>query len=88
MPAMGMAEGDAPVPWASLVGLQVGQSLSKEQVSSGHPLRWELWPRGVPSVNLWKLSMEGDLAEPPKCLTQTGRCSLCHTCLEKKGNGC
>lgn len=20
--------------------------------------------------------MEGDLAEPPKCLTQTGRCSL------------
>lgn len=33
MPALGMAEGDASVPWAPLVGLQVGQALSKEQVS-------------------------------------------------------
>lgn len=77
---MGMAGGDASVPWASLVGLQVGQSLSKEQVSSWTPCevgkRWELWLRGVPSVNLWKPCMEGDLAVPPKRLTQTGRCIL------------
>lgn len=37
-------------------------------------MRWELWLGGVQqqesqSVNLWKPCMEGDLAEPPKCLT-------------------
>lgn len=42
MPAMGMAEGDASVPWASSVGLQVGQSLFKEQVSC-----WTLCEVGI-----------------------------------------
>lgn len=44
-------EGDASVTWASLVRLQVGQSLSKEQVSCWPPreggMRWELRLGGV-----------------------------------------
>lgn len=40
-----------------------------------------MWLRGVQeqdtqSVNLWKPCVEGGLAEPAKCLTQTGSCSL------------
>lgn len=55
MPAVGM-----------LGELQVGRSLSKDQVSCWTPCEvgviWELWLRGG---NLWKPCMEGDLARPP-----------------------
>lgn len=61
------------------IGAAGGAVTVHEQGAAGHPVRWELCLRGVQdtqSVNSWKPCVERDLAEPPKCLTQSGSCSL------------